>query len=84
MELPVSIYEANPDLVTFQMDVAGAFSKPIVAVKSFGETVMLRKLIIDRAADVVEWNERVLVDAIRLHARHEDTARWDVVEFKLD
>jgi hypothetical protein len=84
MVLPVSIYEANPDLVTFQMDVAGAFSKPIVAVKSFGETVMMKKLIIDRSADVVEWNERVLVDAIRHHARHEDTARWDVVEFKLD
>jgi hypothetical protein len=33
---------------------------------------------------VVEWNERALVDAIRHHARHEDTARWDVVEFKLD
>jgi hypothetical protein len=84
MVLPVSIYDVNRDLVTFQMDVAGAFNKPIVAVKSFGETVALQKAVIDRAAEVVEWNERALVDAIRHHARHENTARWDVVEFKLD
>lgn len=84
MVLPVSIYELNRDLVTFQMDVAGAFSKPIIGIKSFGETVALQKVMIDRCAEIVEWNERTLVDAIRHHARHENTARWDVVEFKLD
>jgi hypothetical protein len=25
-----------------------------------------------------------LVDAVRKHARHEDTTRWDTIEFKLD
>ena len=33
---------------------------------------------------VVDWDERGLVDAIRKEARHENTARWDVIEFKLD
>lgn len=84
MVLPVSIFDLNRDLVTFQMDCAGAFSKPIVGVKSFGETVVIQKIILDRAADVVDWDARSLVDALRQHARHEDTARWDVVEFKLD
>ena len=28
--------------------------------------------------------ERALVDAIRRQARHEDTTRWDTIEFKLD
>lgn len=84
MVLPVSIYERNRDLVTFQMDCAGAFSKPILGVKSFGETVVIQKIILERASDIVDWDARALVDAIRHHARHENTARWDVVEFKLD
>jgi len=84
MVLPVSIYDLNRDLVTFQMDCAGAFNKPIIGVKSFGETVVIQKIILERAADVVEWDARSLVDALRHHARHENTARWDIVEFKLD
>ena len=84
MVLPVSIYDLNRDLVTFQMDCAGAFNKPIIGVKSFGGTVIIQKIILERAADVVEWNARSLVDALRHHARHENTARWDIVEFKLD
>ena len=82
--LPVSIYEQNRDLVTFQMDCAAAMSKPIVGIKSFGETVIIPRIIMERAAEIIEWNARTLVDALRHHARHEDTARWDVVEFKLD
>ncbi|MSR09673.1 MAG: hypothetical protein EXR82_09170 [Gammaproteobacteria bacterium] len=84
MVLPVSIYAMNRDLVTFQMDCAGAFNKPIVGIKSFGATVVLEKLVLERAADIVDWDARTLVDAIRQHARHENTARWDIVEFKLD
>ncbi len=84
MVLPVTIFELNPDLVTFQMDCAGAFGKPIIGVKSFGETVVIQKAVLERVADVVEWDARTLVDALRQHARHEKTARWDVVDFKLD
>ena len=84
MVLPVTIFELNPDLVTFQMDCAGAFGRPIIGVKSFGETVVIQKPVLERVADVVEWEARTLVDALRQHARHEKTARWDVVEFKLD
>jgi hypothetical protein len=82
--LPVTIFELNPDLVTFQMDCAGAFGKPIVGVKSFGETVVIHKTVLERVADIVEWEARTLVDALRQHGRHENTARWDVVDFKLD
>ena len=84
MILPISTYDRNRDLVTFQLDVAAACDKPVLAVKSFGDTVVLQKLILERSEEVVDWNERVLVDSIRRLARHEDTARWDVVEFKLD
>ena len=84
MVIPVSIFERNPDLVTFQMDCAGAFNKPVIGVKSFGETVIIPKIILERASDVVDWNARSIEDALRQHARHENTARWDMVEFKLD
>ena len=36
-----------------------------------------------RAAEVVGWNERLIIDAVRRQARHEDTVRWDTIEFKL-
>lgn len=84
MVLPVSIYEANRELVSFQMDVAGAFDKPILAIKAFGETVVLQKTVMERATEIIDWNERTMVDAIRKLARGEDTQRWEVIEFKLD
>ncbi len=34
--------------------------------------------------EIVEWNERSIADAIRRQARHEDTTRWDTIDFKLD
>lgn len=82
--LPITVYDRNPDLVMFQLDCAGAFNKPVVAVKAFGETVVLQRSVMERASDLVDWNARSLVDAIRHHARHENTAQWDVVEFRLD
>ena len=42
------------------------------------------KAIADLSTEVIEWDERALVDAIRVHARHEKTGRWDTIEFKLD
>jgi hypothetical protein len=39
--------------------------------------------LVKRASEVIGWNERLMIDAIRRQARHEDTARWDVIEFKL-
>ena len=82
--LPVAIFEQNQDLVRFQMDVAEAFKKPILAIQSFGGTVALQKEVVDRAADVVEWNDRVLTDAIRKVARNEETSKWEVIDFDLD
>ncbi len=32
----------------------------------------------------VAWDERALVDAVKRQARHEETTRWDTIEFKLD
>jgi len=34
--------------------------------------------------ETVAWDERALIDAVKRQARHEDTTRWDTIEFKLD
>ena len=36
------------------------------------------------ANENVDWDGRALVDAIKRQARHEETNRWEVIEFKLD
>lgn len=82
--LPIATFDRNPDLVRYQMDVAQAKKMPILAIQSFGGTVAIPKEVLDRADDLVEWNDRVITDAIRRLARNEDTARWEVIEFDPD
>ena len=77
-------YERNQDLLTFQLLYAQASHKPVVLMKRFGSPAAVPKPLAELADEVVEWDERALVDAVRRQARHEDTARWDTIEFKID
>ncbi|HET7756125.1 MAG TPA: hypothetical protein VFK87_02625 [Steroidobacteraceae bacterium] len=79
-----SLHDTQPDLLTFELLYAQASHKPVVLLKHFGARREVPKAIVDLANEVVEWDERALVDAIRRQARHEDTTRWDTIEFKLD
>jgi hypothetical protein len=79
-----SLYERDQDLLTFQLAFAKACEKPVILLKRFGSGQALPKALTDLADEVIDWDERALVDAVRRQARHEDTTRWDVVEFKLD
>ena len=79
-----SLYQAHQDLLLFQLLYAQASHKPVILLKPFGATQELPKALLDLADEVVEWDERALVDAIRRQARHEETTRWDTIEFKLD
>ncbi len=76
-----SLYDENRDWITYQMDAAQAMDLPLIAVEPFGGMGKVPEEVQKRAAEVVGWNERSIVDAIRRQARHEDTARWDVIEF---
>ena len=78
-----SLYVENEYWTTYQMDAAQAANLPLVAVEPFGGNAKVPVEVAKRAAEVVGWNERLIVDAVRRQARHEDTARWDVIEFKL-
>lgn len=79
-----SLHERDRDLLTFQLLYAQACQKPVILLRAFGQTHPAPKALTDLASEVVEWDERALVDAVRRQARHEDTTRWDVIEFKLD
>jgi hypothetical protein len=79
-----SLYDTHQELMTFQLAFAQASHKPVVLMKPFGTQKEIPKAILDLADEVVDWDERGLVDAIRRQARHEETTRWDTIEFKLD
>lgn len=78
-----SLYEENRDWITYEMDAAQALDLPIIAIEPFGGLGSVPPDVAKRASEVVGWNERSIVDAARLQARHEDTARWDVIEFEM-
>jgi hypothetical protein len=78
-----SLYADAREWIAYQMDVAQAFELPIVALKAFGGAVDLPDEIGRRADETVDWNGRSIVDAVRRQARHEDTTRWEVIEFDM-
>jgi hypothetical protein len=78
-----SLYIENEYWATYQMDAAQASDLPLVALEPFGGNVKMPDAVAKRVAEVVGWNEREMIDAIRRQARHENTARWDTIEFKL-
>ena len=81
--VPSVMYAAHRDWITYQMDVAQAMNLPIVAMEPFGGTQEMPKEVAERADERVEWNERLLVDALRRQARHEETTRWETIEFEM-
>jgi len=82
--LPVTIFATNPVLVTFQIDAAKGLKKPVLAIKAFGETVAIRKSVLDKADDIVDWNNRTITEGIKRLARNDNSGQWEVIDFKLD
>lgn len=78
------VYAMVPELVLFQMTFAKAADRPVVTMENFGSIAPLPKAVLDLTDEVCPWNERSLIDALRRQARHQETTRWDTIEFKLD
>ena len=76
-----SWYTEQQELVSYQMDVADANEKPMIAIRPFGGMIETPEDLVGRVNEHLEWNEREIVDAVKRQARLEDTARWDVVDF---
>jgi hypothetical protein len=77
-----TMFAENVRLITFEMDAAQAAGIPLIALEPFGGGTVPAE-IQARAAEVVGWNERNIVDSIRREARHEDTQRWETIEFDM-
>ncbi len=76
-----SVWESNPDLVNFMLDVAEANNIGTIVIKPFGGMQETPPDLVQRAKEHIEWNDREMVDALRRQARNEDTARWEVLDF---
>jgi nucleoside 2-deoxyribosyltransferase len=79
-----SLYRDQPDLTIFQMNYAQSRKKPVLLMGFFGAAAQLPKVLSERADETSGWEERGMVDAIRRLARHENTARYDTIEFNPD
>ena len=79
-----SLYERDPVLIEYQGLYAQSCDKPLIVMEPFGTNVQVPAKLREMADEVVGWNGRDMADAIRRQARHEDTTRFDVIEFKLD
>ncbi len=75
------LFEEKTELVRFMMDVADANKIGMIAVSSFGAVLETPAEIVERTQEQIGWNDREMADALRRHARGEDTSRWEVVDF---
>ena len=56
----------------------------MIAIQVFGRTLSVPGEVMATAVETVEWNDRVITDALRRYGRGEDTAKWDVIDFDPD
>jgi len=82
--IPSSLYRQHKQWIDFQLNCAKGLDKPVIVMEAFGVKEKMPVQLEALADEIIEWNERSLADAIRRQARHEDTTRWDVIDFKLD
>jgi hypothetical protein len=82
--VPAGMYDTHREMIDFQLNCAKGLDKPVVVLECFGVKQKLHVQLEALGDEIIEWNERSIADAIRRQARHEDTSRWDVIEFKLD
>lgn len=82
--VPCGLYRQHSEMVLFQMNFAKSANKPVIVMRAYGVKEPIPKAIGDLADETVDWDKRSLIDAIKRQARHEDTTRFDTVEFKLE
>lgn len=75
------LFERQPDLVNFMMDVADANNINMIVIRPFGQVAETPMELIVRTKEHIEWNSREMVDALKRQARGEDTSRWEVIDF---
>ena len=82
--VPAALYGQHRETIDFVLNCAKGLDKLLIVVQYFGVKEKLPVQLEALSDEIVEWNERDITDAIRRQARHEDTSRWDVIDFKMD
>ena len=82
--VPSGQYGMHRDWIDFTLNCAKGMDKPVIVLEAFGVKEKVPVQLEALSDEIVEWNERSIADAIRRQARHEDTTRWDTIDFKLD
>jgi hypothetical protein len=82
--VPSTLYHTHREFTDFQVNCAKGLEKPVIVLEAFGVKEKMPVQLEALADEIVGWDDRSLVDAIRRQARHEETTRWETVEFKLD
>jgi hypothetical protein len=74
------VWEEEPALIELQIALARRHRRAVIALRASGSQTFPRELeaLVDA---VVIWNERLIVDAILLHARGDQTNRFEVLDF---
>lgn len=75
-------YDTHKEWLDFEVQAARAHNVPIVVVEPFGPRDAPEE-VKSEAEHIIGWNSRSIEDAIRMAARHDDTKRFDVIEFDL-
>jgi len=78
--LLADLYSKHRDWLDFEISAAKAHDLPIIVVEHFGPKDLSEELR-ETADKIVNWNTRTIEDAIRMESRHDDTKRFDMIEF---
>ncbi|NCF50676.1 hypothetical protein GWP57_03635 [Gammaproteobacteria bacterium] len=76
-----AVYEAQPELLNYMMDVADANGIGMITIRPYGGLDETPPEIVGRVKEHIDWNARTIVDALKRVARGEETARWEVIDF---
>lgn len=76
-----AVYEAQPELLNYMMDVADANGIGMITIRPYGSLDETPPEIVGRVKEHIDWNARTIVDALKRVARGEETARWEVIDF---
>ncbi len=76
-----SQYGRQGNSLEFQLQFAQSSKRPVILLRAFGSSAALPKALTQNAQEILEWDERAMVAAIKRHARGEGGPQWDTVEF---
>jgi hypothetical protein len=72
------------ELLQFEISCAKGMHKPVILLPTFGKALPVPLVFKGLWDDEADWDGRAIVDAIKRQARHQESTRWDTIEFKPD